>query len=124
MAGEAVRIEGASELRRALRDVAGGLADLKDAHREVGQIVADRATTIAPRRSGRLAGSVRAARQASGAIVRAGRSSLPYAGVIHFGWPAHNIEPQPFLYDALDDRRNQVIDAYERRINALNKPLL
>jgi len=32
--------------------------------------------------------------------VQAGRASVPYAGPIHWGWPARNIEPQPFLTDA------------------------
>jgi hypothetical protein len=51
--------------------------------------------------------------------VRAGRTSVPYAGPIHFGWPAHNIEPTPFLYDALDQRRSEVIDLYEQRVGDL-----
>ena len=25
---------------------------------------------------------------------------MPYAGPIHWGWPAHHIEAQPFLSDA------------------------
>ena len=45
--------------------------------------------------------------------------SVPYAGVIHFGWPRHNIEPQPFLYDALDRRSDEVIKLYEDRITDL-----
>ncbi len=42
-----------------------------------------------------------------------------YAGVIHFGWPRHNIEPQPFLYDALDKRFDEVVRVYEKRITDL-----
>ena len=32
---------------------------------------------------------------------------------------AHNIRPQPFLYDALDDRRRQVTDVYQKRVDGL-----
>jgi hypothetical protein len=46
-----------------------------------------------------------------------------YAGVIHFGWPRHNIEPQPFLYDALDKRFDEVTKLYELRIAALVQKL-
>ena len=29
-----------------------------------------------------------------------GRASVPYAGAIHWGWPARNIRAQPFLTNA------------------------
>jgi hypothetical protein len=51
--------------------------------------------------------------------VTAGSRSVPYAGPIHFGWPRHNIKPQPFLYDAADRRINDVVNVYEKRVDAL-----
>jgi hypothetical protein len=39
--------------------------------------------------------------------------------VIHFGWPGHNIEPQPFLYDAIERRSGDVIVRYARGIDGL-----
>jgi hypothetical protein len=74
-----------------------------------------------PRRSGLLESSIRSSGQASGGVVRSGSVGVPYAGPIHFGWPGHNIEPQPYLYDALDDRASQVVDVYEQRVNGLIK---
>lgn len=116
-----IKVEGARELRKALKGVDGGMADLKSVHADAAKIVEQRAEQLAPRRSGALAGSLRSSGQAAGGVVRAGRASVPYAGVIHFGWPGHNIKPQPFLYDALDNRREQVLDVYEKRVNALIK---
>jgi hypothetical protein len=55
---------------------------------------------------------VRAAGAQTRASVKAGFKRVPYAGVIHFGWPARGILPRPFLYDALDARRDEVMDAY------------
>ena len=55
----------------------------------------------------------------TGVSVLAGRSRVPYAGVIHFGWPAHNIEPQPFLYEALEDKREDVATLYGLGIEVL-----
>lgn len=106
-------------MRRALRAVEGGTSDLKDVHARAARLVADRATQLAPRLSGRLASSVRSTGQARVGVVRAGFASIPYAGPIHFGWRAHNIEPQPFLYDALDDRRAAVFEAYRRQVDDL-----
>jgi len=74
---------------------------------------------LAPKLSGRLAGSVRPGGSQRGAVVRAGRGAVPYAGVIHFGWPRHNIRPQPFLYEAIDRRRDDVVRAYETGIRNL-----
>lgn len=114
-----IRVEGAKELRKALRDVSDGVSDLKQVHADAADIVAQRAAQLVPRRSGRLASSVRSTGQASQGVVRAGFARVPYAGVIHFGWPRRNISPQPFLYDALDDRTSEVIAAYEQRVNEL-----
>lgn len=114
-----VTVDGARELRKALKAVDGGVADLKSAHAEAAEIVEDRGHQLVPRLSGLLDSSIRSSGQAAGGVVRAGRSSVPYAGPIHFGWPAHNIEPQPFLYDALDDRSQQVVDVYEERVGSL-----
>lgn len=56
-----------------------------------------RADARPPVRSGRLASSLRVqVRAGSAAVV----SPLVYAGVIHDGWPRHNIAPHPFLTDA------------------------
>lgn len=114
-----IKVDGARELRRALKQFEGGIADLKAAHADAAAVVEDRAEELVPRLTGLLEGSIRSSGQASSGIVRAGTASVPYAGPIHFGWPGHNIEPQPFLYDALDDRTTQVIESYERHVDGL-----
>ena len=121
MTKQAIEVDGARELRKRLKAIEGGIADLKSAHAAAANIVEKRAVQIVPRRSGTLSGSLRSSGQASGAVVRAGRVSVPYAGPIHFGWPLRNIKPQPFLYNALDDRRSQVTDAYESAVDKIIK---
>lgn len=116
-----ITVEGARELRKALRDLDGATADLKAAHADSANIVAQRAMQIVPRRSGTLGSSIRSTGQAAAGVVRSGRASVPYAGVIHFGFPRRNISPQPFLYDALDERRGEVLDMYEERVASLIK---
>ena len=113
MAGRQVSVEGARELRKALKTVGDeAKAGLKDVNVEVAEIVARAAVTKVPARSGALRETVRAAGAQTRASVKAGFKKVPYAGVIHFGWPARKIAPQPFLYDALDARRDEVVDTY------------
>lgn len=97
MADEGVRVEGLNNLVRTLKRAGEDISALKDAHKRAGEIVAAEAEAIAPRRSGKLAGSIRAAKQVRRARVQAGRASVPYAGPIHWGWPARGVEPQPFM---------------------------
>jgi len=86
--------------------------ELKHLHKEVASIVADEAEQRVPVQSGRLKGSIRPLGSQKQGRVAAGKKSVPYAGPIHFGWPRRNITPQPFLTDALDRRKNEVLDTW------------
>lgn len=95
-----IRVEGAAELRRTLKRAGDDLSDLKDAHREAANIVTVASRVKAPKRTGQLAASVRGSGAATTATIRAGRSSVPYAGPIHWGWPARGIPANPFITEA------------------------
>lgn len=92
-----VQVEGARELRRTLRAAGDDLEDLKAANQQAADIAATAARMRAPRRSGTLAGDIRASGTKTAGIVRAGRKKIPYAGPIHWGWPARGIEAQPYM---------------------------
>lgn len=102
-----------------MKHMGADLSDLTAINKAAAQKVADTARGNAPVLTGRLAGSVRAGATRTRGTVKAGSNGIPYAGVIHFGWPRHNIAPQPFIYDALDERKGDVIEAYEAHIEAL-----
>ncbi len=121
MTSTKIRVDGGRELRRQLKAFQSGIDGLKEIHRDTGELVGREAARLVPVRSGLLKSTIRAAGQASGAVVRAGFGRVPYAGPIHFGWPSHNISPTPFLYDALDARHDEVIDMYEKRVDGLIK---
>lgn len=95
-----VRIEGLDVLVRTLKRAGDDLSDLKDAHAKAGQTVAAAAAASAPRRSGALASSVRAARQAKRARVLVGNARVRYSGPVHWGWPARGIAANPFVSEA------------------------
>lgn len=115
----AVQVEGARELRRALKHMDGALDDLTDTNRSAAETVEAEAERTAPRRSGALAGDHRVSAGRTRSAVLVGRRSVPYAGVIHFGWPEHNIEPQPWLYEAADRRAAEVATRYRERVAEL-----
>lgn len=116
----AVEVEGGPELRRAFRKYGDRVDDLKDVHRDAAGIVEAEAETLVPVLTGTLRDTIRTSGTRSGAAVIAGRNrTVPYAGPIHFGWRVRNIEPQPFLYDALDRRRGEVIQRYQEGVDEL-----
>lgn len=117
-----VRIEGLDELVRTMRRAGDDLSDLKDANTRAANIVAARAEQLAPKRTGRLAGNIRPAKQAGRARVMAGSSSVPYAGPIHWGWPARHIAENPFLSNAAVETQPEWLTAYTEDVQtALDK---
>jgi hypothetical protein len=98
------------EFRRALKLVVDGTEDFKAVNAEAAQVV-ERDVRV-PVVSGRLAASIRSTGQARTGVVRAGSAGVPYAGVIHYGWPKRNIRANPFLTSALDRQEDAVVDVY------------
>jgi hypothetical protein len=93
---------------------------MKETHRRAGDIVAAAAKPLAPVLTGRLSSTITSSPTQYQGRVRIGRGdSVPYAGPIHFGWPARRIRPQSFVYEALGSRREEVLQTYERRLNDL-----
>lgn len=119
--GGRLEIEGLREVQRALKGLAeDSREDMKETHRKAGEIVAAAAKPLAPVLTGRLSATIQSSPTKYQGRVRIGRgASVPYAGPIHFGWPARRIAPQPFVYDALDSRREEVKQQYEQRMNEL-----
>lgn len=129
--GDAVRVDGLRELRTFMRKFGDDLdkQGLKDIHGKVAEPVAATAKTLAPRRSGRLAGSIRTAKGSTkAATVRAGGARVPYAGVHEFGWPNRTVvfgkrtgSPVPirekrFLRGALQRERGRVTQMYDAEL--------
>ena len=121
MAAPTIQVTGARELRSAIRrEETTGLRDeLKTANRDAADVVAYEAQTIVPVKTGRTLESIRASGTQAAGIVRAGRASLPGVGPVHFGWPAHGIEPNTYLYDAADARVDEVLTKYQAAIDRI-----
>jgi hypothetical protein len=117
---EQVVYQGMTRLRRQLHTCP---LKLKAAVPAVGmkaaEIVAKAAERHAPKRSGRLAASIRPAMMKYGAVVMAGGGTVPYAAPVHWGWPAHNITEQPFVYQGLDENVEEIKRLYDKGVNAV-----
>lgn len=113
MAEVAFHVEGHKDLARILKRIDKEYAkELKEIHREVAQPIL--AKVRPPRRSGRLAGTLRAAPTAQQARVALGTKRVPYAGPIHWGWLRRNIQPNKFLVDALHASSEASLNVYRR----------
>ena len=114
-----VRVQGLRTAQRQLAAAGASADDLKDLMQALGSIVTKAANP--PEKTGRLAATIRAGRGKTKAVVRAGGARAPYAGVIHYGWPARNIRPQPFLTDALAANRSRIFQELDAGIGELLK---
>lgn len=113
MARAVFEVRGARQLRATIKKANGDLTDLKAAHAAVAALVSKVAAARAPKRTGRLAASVRGSGTNTTAFIRAGFKSVPYAGPIHWGWPARHIKAQPFLSEAATRTEGQWLPIYE-----------
>lgn len=114
-----VRVEGARELRAALRRARGDLSEMKAANAAALAVVVPAAAVRAPRRSGRLAGSIRGNRAAGRARISAGGAAVPYAEPIHWGWEARNIKAQPFVLEAAVETEPVWTRAYKEEVDRI-----
>lgn len=114
-----IRVTGLRETVKSLEGLGVEVADLKTVFNRVGNLVVNEAKVIAPVRSGRLVGSIKASKTKNKAVVRAGGAHIPYAGVIHYGWPGHGIEPHPFLTSALEHQETAAVREMETGLRGL-----
>lgn len=97
MGGTVTVLVGADRFEGDLLKAAEMLKDLSVPMRQTSKIILQAAKATVPRDTGALAASMVPYADKMTASVS---SPLPYAGVIHWGWPAHNIESNPWLLDA------------------------
>jgi phage gpG-like protein len=111
------RVEGAAELARTLRSASDNVEDLVEVHTEVGQIVAKGGEQWVPRETGTLAGTIRSTGTKAEANVRAGSTTVPYAGVQEFGWPERRIPASPYLTRSLETNEPAIVRTYEDAVD-------
>ena len=120
-----VKIEGLSKVRRDLKNLSSDVdyraQEFLPVNKSIADAVVGDAKNYVPILTGALSGTIRAGATKTSARVKAGYKSVPYAGPIHFGWPARFIKPQPFFYDAIDKRRDEIKERYDDLVKKLIK---
>jgi hypothetical protein len=92
-----IQVAGADRLSRTLRKAAERVASELPTG-DTAAIIQAAARAYAPKRSGRLSGSLYVTKLGPNAM-QVG-SALIYAPIIHYGWRAHGITANPFLTNA------------------------
>ena len=111
-----VRVEGLGATLRKLSKAGADATDMKNLMRDIGMLIVKDANPPVGL-TGKLAGSIRAGRGKTKAVVRAGGAKAPYAGVIHYGWATRNIAPNPFILDALQRQRSNALGKLDNGIH-------
>lgn len=110
-------VEGLNEFVRDVQKIGVEVEDLKNAFAKIADEGAQLASSFAPSVTGRLAADVRGNRAKSKAVITAGRSSVPYAGAINYGWPKRGIDPANFMQRADQAMQPRAIQMLEDEIN-------
>jgi hypothetical protein len=98
MAAKAAYVVGQKRFVQTMRKAGADMKELKDVNRQAANIALPAVRTLTPRgKSGKLAASIRVGATQKAGVIRAGRKSAPYAGVINYGWPARRIKPRLFV---------------------------
>ena len=113
---DGIKVVGLNQAVRALRAIGVPSSEIGAASQEAGELVANRARSLVPVRTGALRATIKAKKIARKVVVSAGNNTrVPYANPIHFGWnydkknlQPKNIRPRPFFSNALRDTRSQV----------------
>jgi HK97 gp10 family phage protein len=124
---DGIKVVGLNEAIRALRAIGVPSAEIGLASQEAGELVASRARSLVPVRTGALRDTIKAKKIARKVVVSAGNNTrVPYANPIHFGWnydkknlQPKNIRPRPFFSNALTSTRSQVYQIFFDNIEKL-----
>ena len=87
MAAKAAYVVGQKRFVQTMRKAGADMKELKDVNRQAANIALP----------AKLAGSIRVGATQKAGVIRAGRKSVPYAGVINYGWPKRGIKPRLFV---------------------------
>ncbi|XCB30284.1 hypothetical protein RQN30_02300 [Arcanobacterium hippocoleae] len=115
-AGATIEIDDIQATLKALNDFGVAAKDLRAGFRPASQLLARKIRATVPVRDKYLRKSIRARARIDRADVTIGGRSAYYAPVIHFGWHAHNIQPNQFMFRALDQSQNEIVKTLQESL--------
>lgn len=117
-----VEAKDVKRVRKAARDLESKAIrqELSGVYKASAEIAVPKAKQETPVLKGHLAKSIKVRGYTTKAQLTAGAGkSREYAGPIHFGWPAHNIEPHPFLHDAIQSEWDRIFQHWEEGVTRI-----
>lgn len=116
MAGASINIQGVQEVKSSLDKFEKDIESSSDTIQTLGKALASKASAIAPQKTGKLAASVGSKFENGSLQIYAGNETVPYAGVIEYGYPLRNIKEQPYLRPAVNDNMGMIEQKYNEQI--------
>lgn len=110
-----VRLEGAAQLRRTLRQAGLDMKDLTAVNRRAANIVAAQArinVPYGPDKGGHIRTTIRTSATQRAGTVRVGDARRPYAAVDHWGWYARNIKGNAWLSRTAQETESVWVQEY------------
>jgi hypothetical protein len=109
-----IQVRGATEVRKALRQVGAGTRNMTAVHRAIAQgLLPQVAMRARHGQTGKLAGSFRVRASAAKASIGSG---LVYAPVQEYGWPRRHITPSLALTDTVQAAGSEILAQYTRAV--------
>lgn len=113
MSQESIRIPNLRAIQKALIDLGVSKQELGQATFKAGTITAVKAAELVPRKSGKLASTIKARKMASKVVVVAGNNTtVKYAGLQNFGSRKKGVAGRYFFQMAIRRTRQEVLDTY------------
>lgn len=111
-----VVVTGVKETVQALNLFIKDIEANQSLNREIGSTLSQKASALAPKRTGALSRSVGFEASEDKATIYAGSAAVPYAGVIEYGWPQRSRQAKPYLNPAVKNNMGFVINKYNEEI--------
>jgi len=114
-----ISVEGEEKVKAALTKLEKDIVDRSELNKDLSEDLSRKASAMAPRLTGALASSVKGNPSNEKAQILAGSNAVPYAGVQEYGWPAKNIQAQPYLRPAVFDNMDYIVEKYNKYIESI-----
>lgn len=119
---DSLEVKGLRETIRTLEKFGAEVADLKAAFKRIGTLVSNEAKSLVPKRTGKLASTIKPSNTKNKSVIRAG-AGIKYAGPINYGWRRRGITPSYFMERAVTAKQGEVKEQLDAELHGLIRGL-
>lgn len=107
-----IKVTGLRKTLKAMEAMGAETKEMRELMHRIGTAVVGPARGRVPSRTGYLAGTIRAGRGWTKAVVRAGFKVKPYAPIINYGWPSRGQPGRHYLDLAIQDAEPRILEIF------------